>query len=284
MKVTSICLASIRGQTIVLSHCKLTRAGTSALAEVLGRDQGPTKFDLCQLDNSVLANGLRGKSPLRSLKSRISNSPEVGNRELQAIAGALRENQDLVDLNLGIWSVSDETWGVVCDSLKTHPTLEVLDLSSTLATGMMAPAVITSRIQSLLDMIKVNMSIHTINSDPHYSQHVLFREPVIPFLKTNRFRPRLLIIQKIRSIAYRAKVLGRALLSARTDANSFWMLLSGNPEVAFPSATATTTPAFTSLPTSAAAAATRAASTASASAAANVTTPASGQKRKTRHH
>jgi hypothetical protein len=29
--------------------------------------------------------------------------------------------------------------------------------------------------------------------------------------------------------------LGRALLSARTDANWFWMLLSGNAEVAFPS-------------------------------------------------
>jgi hypothetical protein len=52
-------------------------------------------------------------------------------------------------------------------------------------------------------------------------------------------RPRLLAIQKIRSIAYRAKVLGRALLSVRTDPNRFWMLLSGNPEVAFSPTTAT---------------------------------------------
>jgi hypothetical protein len=38
-----------------------------------------------------------------------------------------------------------------------------------------------------------------------------------------------------RPITYRSKVLGRALLAARTDPNRFWKLLSGNPEVAFPS-------------------------------------------------
>jgi hypothetical protein len=45
--------------------------------------------------------------------------------------------------------------------------------------------------------------------------------------------------KKTRSIPYRAKVLGRALLSAYTDANRFWILLSGNAEVTFPSTTAT---------------------------------------------
>jgi hypothetical protein len=58
-------------------------------------------------------------------------------------------------------------------------------------------------------------------------------------LETNRFRPRVRAIQKTRPIPYRAKVLGRAFLSARTDANSLWMLLSGNAEVTFPSTTVT---------------------------------------------
>jgi hypothetical protein len=73
--------------------------------------------------------------------------------------------------------------------------------------------------------------------DACYSQHELFRGSVIPYLETNRFRPRVRAIQKTRPIPYRAKVLGRALLAARTDTNSFWMLLSGNAEVAFPSST-----------------------------------------------
>jgi hypothetical protein len=109
-------------------------------------------------------------------------------------------------------------------------------------------------------------------------------------VETNRVRA----IQKTRLIAYRAKLLGRALLAARTDANSFWMLLSGNAEVAFPPTTATTTLA-TTLPTPATvaatttaaavnataavtAAATRAASTTGASTAANVANPTTFQK------
>ena len=43
-------------------------------------------------------------------------------------------------------------------------------------------------------------------------------------------------------------MLGRALLATRTDVNCFWMLLSGNAEIAFSSMTAPTTPTV-NLPT-----------------------------------
>jgi hypothetical protein len=96
------------------------------------------------------------------------------------------------------------------------------------------PAGLKSRIQALVDMLKVNTSLHTINGVPRlYSEHEVFLESVIPYLETNRLRPRVRAIQKSRPIAYRAKVLGRALLVVRTDPNRFWMLLSGNAEVAF---------------------------------------------------
>jgi hypothetical protein len=224
------------GLEIVLYHCRITLAGASALAEVLGRNQGPTGLHSCQIDNSVLSDGLRGNSRLKVFRAVIS--PGVGNRELLTIAGALRENKGLVELNLAsqAFRESDEAWGAICDSLETHPTLEVLDLRGTSYPATMAPAVIKSRIQ---DMMKLNLSIHTIHLPGLYSEHELFRGSVVPYLETNRLRPRLLAIQKTRPIAYRAKVLGIALLSARTDANSFWMLLSGNAEVAFPSRTAT---------------------------------------------
>jgi hypothetical protein len=166
-------------------------------------------------------------------------------------------------------------------------------------------------------MMKFNKSIHTIYFlNLHYSQHELFRTSVDPYLDTNRFRPRVRAIQKSRPTAYRAKMLGLALLSARNDSNSFWMLLSGNADVAFPS-NSTAIAAATSLPTPATAvadtsttqgaafalsimsvltttvtgsfpiaAAAAAPSTASASAsdpataAANVATPSTSQKRK----
>jgi hypothetical protein len=132
--------------------------------------------------------------------------------------------------------------------------------------------------------MKMNISIHTIHLHVHYLAHEFFRGSVVPYLETNRLRPRVRAIQKTRPIPYRAGVLGRALLAARSDANSFWMLLTGNAEVAFPSRTATVSMAA-SLPTSATAAASVdvapvVATTASTTSASNVVAPASDQKRK----
>jgi hypothetical protein len=227
------------GLEIVLIRCTPTTAGTRALAEVLGRDQCPTKLHCCHIDYNVLANGLRGNSRLKSL---IPSIYEDGHRQVLAIADALRENKGLIELVLQYNGhiVSDETWGAVCDSLKKHPKLEVLQLwgSAQYEMAPLAPEVRESRIQAVLDMMKVNLSIHTIRLDSQYTEHELLRGSVIPILETNRFRPRLLAIQTTRPMAYRAKVLGRALLAVRTDPHRFWMLLSGNAEVAFLSTTA----------------------------------------------
>jgi hypothetical protein len=243
---------------IILHLCTITSAGASALTEVLGRNQGPTMLDDCDIDNLVLADGLRGNSRLKDLIPLLSTSNEVSNRQVLAIAGALRENKGLVDLKLGHRVLSYEAWGAICDSLKAHPTLEVLHVlhlsRGAFANPTISPAALNTRIQVLVDMLEVNMSIHTMHLDASYSQHELFRESVIPYLETNRFRPRVRAIQKTRPTPDRAELLGQALLATRTDANSYWMLLSGNVEVAFPSTTATIAAAAT-LPTPATAAA-----------------------------
>jgi hypothetical protein len=261
---------------IELTYCKLTNTGTSALAEVLGRNQGPTKLDCCYTDYSVLADGLRGNTGLKSFRPRIHSSSVVNKREVLAIADALRESKGLVELNLsyGCFGENDETWSVICDALKTHPTLEVLNLSSSLTTAAKIPAVITSRMQALLDLMKMNQLIHTIRLKDVHSRHELFQGSVIPYLETNLLRPRLLAIPKTRPIAYRVKMLGRALLAARTNANSFWMLLSGNAEVAFPLRT-TTIVAAANLPTPATTAATSALNVAAVAAIAPTTGAAS---------
>jgi hypothetical protein len=236
------------GLEIELIRCEFTSAGSSALADVLSNSQGPTKLDDCDIDNSFLANGLRGNSRLKSLTPQICGLLHACKRDVLAIADALKENKGLVELNLsyelnliyGCFRENDETWGAICDSLKTHPTLEVLNLSrSELTAATNTPEAMKSRVQALLDMMRMNQLIHTIRLNDLHSRHELFQGSVIPYLETNRLRPRLLAIQKTRPILYRAKVLGRALLSARTNANSFWMLLSGNAEVAFPSKAAT---------------------------------------------
>jgi hypothetical protein len=241
---------------VVLTRCKLTSAGATALAEVLGRNEGPIKLDLCKMDCCVIANGLRGNSRLKSFSPYFSRDLDIRNQQLLAIADAIRENKGLIEWCLrcpGIMAMNDETWDAVCDSLKTHPTLQVLDLSMIYHDAATAPAGNTSRVQALLGMMKLNTSILTIHLRDQYSEHELFRESVVPYLETNRFRLHVRAIQKTLPIPYRAKVLGSALLAVRTDPNRFWMLISGNAEVAFPSTTATTAPA-TSLPTPATAA------------------------------
>jgi hypothetical protein len=74
-------------------------------------------------------------------------------------------------------------------------------------------------------------TIHLCAGYP-YSNHELFQGSVIPYLETNRLRQRVHAIQHSRPMPYCAKVLRRALLAVRTDVNLFWMLLSGNPDVA----------------------------------------------------
>jgi hypothetical protein len=242
---------------IHLDRCEFTTSGTSALAEVLGRNQGPTSLDCCDIDNSVLANGLRGNSRLRSLTPPLASRSDRDNRDFLAIARALKENKGLVELNLFAFTLSHETWEVVCDSLKTHPTLQFLHLrplSGYTRTGE-APwpaAELKSRTQALLGMLKENKSIQTIRVYDYISEHELFRRSAIPFLETNKFRPRLHAIQKIRPAAYRVKILGRALLAVRTYPNRVWMLLSENPEVAFLSKITTiAAPASLPMPTTA---------------------------------
>jgi hypothetical protein len=230
-----------------LENCVIAGAGSSALAEALRRNQGPTRLNYCDFDTPLLGDGLRGNSRLKSFRQSFSGDFDVGNRQVFPIANALRENKGLVELALMSHNfyMNDETWGAICDSLKTHPTLEVLNLRGE---SPAAPAITTSRIQALLGMMEVNTSILTIYLRKQYRKHELFRELVVPYLETNQFRQHVCVIQKTLPSLYRAKVLGRALLAVRTDPNRFWMLLSGNAEVAFPATTASTTlPA--SLPT-----------------------------------
>jgi hypothetical protein len=220
------------GLEVELKYCRIVGVGAEALADVLGRNQGPTKLNYCEIESFVLANGLRGNSRLKSLTHRITR-----NQDFFPITGALKENKGLVDVHLrhGLW-MSDETWDAVYDSLKTHPSLQVLSLRPILAhiEPPLELAQLKSRIQAIVDMLKVNMSIVEIHLADYYSEHELFRGSVIPYLETNRLRPRVRAIQQTRAIAYRVKVLGEAFLAVRTDANSFWMLLSGNAEVALP--------------------------------------------------
>jgi hypothetical protein len=113
---------------------------------------------------------LRGNSRLKSLTERRFDTADLGSRHVLAIASALRENKGLTDLGICHgFSISDEAWCAICDSLKTHPTLEVLRLSDArdpvIANANAPAAKIKSRSQAILDMMKENLSLHAIDLD-----------------------------------------------------------------------------------------------------------------------
>ena len=98
------------GLEIELKYCKVTSAKASVLAEILGRNQGPTKLIPCEIGSLFLADGSRGNS-LKSLKSHLPSRSRDDNQTLQAIAGALRENKGLLNLDLRyLVRLSDEAW------------------------------------------------------------------------------------------------------------------------------------------------------------------------------
>jgi hypothetical protein len=137
-------------------------------------------------------------------------------------------------------AMNDASWGAVCDLIKTltHPTLQVLDFATYHPYGV--TAVINSRIpvliQALVNMLKVNVSIHTITWYPRLDTHnsELFQGSVVPYLETNGGCASRHPANS--PISYRARVLGRALLLEPTPIYSG--CFSQNAEIAFPSTTA----------------------------------------------
>jgi hypothetical protein len=45
------------GLEVVLKQCRIRGAAAAVLAQALGRNQGPTRLDNCNIDNYVLADG-----------------------------------------------------------------------------------------------------------------------------------------------------------------------------------------------------------------------------------
>jgi hypothetical protein len=68
-----------------------------ALAEVLGRNQGPTKLDCCDIDSFVLADRLRGNSSLKTVNLRV-----LGQTLWQRSLGAMRARPGLIVV---IWTM-----------------------------------------------------------------------------------------------------------------------------------------------------------------------------------
>jgi hypothetical protein len=213
-----------------MTRCTPTDDAAGAFVECLqSAGRGPINLYECTLDSQILANALTGNSRVTRLKPRTTF--ETSNADTAVIFRALAKDKSLVDLNLRDHSISDENWTILCESLQAHPILTSLNLTYT------RPRVLNDeeraqRTRVLADMVQGNTSLHTIEQSAGEYDQQIYAEMILPYLDTNRYRPRVLAITKA-DIPLRRPFLGLALQtrSVRKNSNFLWMFLSRNPDV-----------------------------------------------------
>jgi hypothetical protein len=217
-------------------ECGLVYDAAGAFVECLQSNRGPVDLYKCNIDSQILASALSGNSRVTKLKTHYPSTNDAGTA---VWFRNLANNKGLVDLDLFSWSISNDNWSVLCESLKTHPTLTKLDLHCTLPMSHTAGVriVLTDndkahRTRLLAEMMQENAILHTIALPEDERDEQIYTESILPYLETNRYRPRVLAIKKA-DFALRRPLLGRALQTepVRNDSNLRWMFLSGNPDV-----------------------------------------------------
>jgi hypothetical protein len=221
---------------IELCYCKLydVRA-TDALVEAIRQNRGPTKLERCEMDTLGLADALRGNDSVKALTLRGSYGNAANDLvAIRALAHALEDNHGLVRLDMSNRVISTENWKALCQSLQTHPTLEVLILRTTTSSidrrdpGFKDRR--TSRMRHLEEMLKVNTVMHTIDLESTECDKALLQQSIRPRLERNLYRPRVCAMKQADSLR-RAKLLGQALKSKQWSPDALWMFLSQNEDI-----------------------------------------------------
>jgi hypothetical protein len=183
----------------------------------------------CRIDTRRLADSLRGNNSVITLYPRKDCSDE----DRLVLVQALAENEGLVTLYLKSAPISDEMWNALWQSVARHPKLEKIIFPngyiSTWRDGT-TNAHNTLRMQVMVDALRVNTVLHTIQLSRVAFDEEILDSTVYPLLLANRYRPRVRAITEVEG-PLRCKLLGRALGSVSSNPSLIWMFLSGNANV-----------------------------------------------------
>jgi hypothetical protein len=216
-----------------LRYCTLADDAAGAFVEYLQSDRGSVELISCNIGSRILADALTGNS--RRVTSLKPYSRALRNdAEMVILFVALANNRGLVELDMPFDSTNGDNWGILCASLKTHPTLTSLDLRDTRPRNPAGFRIVLTdeqkshRTRMLADMVQRNTALHTITLSERERDEEIYTEEILPYLETNLYRPRVLAVKEIKERPYREKVLGRALHSVKSNPNLVWMFLSEN--------------------------------------------------------
>jgi hypothetical protein len=206
-----------------------TELGMSVLLESIRQNRGPTGLNRVSLDVRRLADALRGNSRVSSFSPWVTR--DTSDEDWHAFFQALAENDGLVELNLTEVFISDENGDVLWQSLSRHPKLEILFMRTPEERGI-TDAKKLRRTQAIVDALRVNTVLHTIELYREQYDLKMLDKMVLPRLLVNRYRPRVAAIAEERG-TWQRKLLGRALaaVSSNLSLNPIWMMVSGNVNV-----------------------------------------------------
>jgi len=228
-------LASANGVQVALEYCNLTQTSFD-LATCLQDNLGPAILYRCELDSVSLAAALPNNTSLRQLTLRSSYGNSAKDRTIiKALAIALKSNKGLETLSLAHCTVSNENCQILCDSLKHHSALKVLDLTKT-SKGAAADTV--SHLQSLEQILHTNTVLHTIHMDTivvegnaSISQGVgVWQGQIVSRLERNLYRARVDAIQHA-AASKRPTLLAHSVAAVTGSPGVVWMILSQNVDV-----------------------------------------------------
>jgi hypothetical protein len=213
---------------IELVACKPTELGEEILLECIRQNRGPNGLIDCRIDTRRLADALRGNNSVTTLAPRGQCSDE----ERLVLVRALAENDGLVTLDLSSVAITDGIWIALWRSVARHPTLENIRLPHYVSTWRNGntDAQKTLRMQAMVNALRVNTVLHTIELNRVVFDEDILVSTVYPLLLANRYRPRIRAIAKEEG-PWRRKLLGRALGSVSSKPSLIWMFLTGNANV-----------------------------------------------------
>ena len=224
---------------IKLIDCRLTEAGERVLFDGIRRNRGPTSLIMCPFNTRSLAEALNGNSRIKvccigSFGNR--NTKRKIGEDVLFLLGALSKNLGIKELNLSTLSITDESWGVMCQSLANHPAIEQLNLwytashdESSLGTNM-SEARKTHRTQSLAEMLKVNTTISKIHLGSNECDDIIWQNEIKPQLEINKFRLRVAAVKKTQG-TLRAPLFGRAVHAVNDNDSYIFMMVKGNVDL-----------------------------------------------------
>jgi hypothetical protein len=193
-----------------------------AFIEWFRHNQVVMDLDCCYMGTRIIS-ALSGNNSVKRLTFRFRSE-----NEMPALARALPGNMGIEHLAFRNFEVTDEIWCLLFRSLSRHPRVKSLSLQYE-SSGPLSAASKTARMQAVLEMLRHNTVVHTIDLAGHFMDVEVYLNAILPRLEMNRsyFEVQRQALKRA-DLSIRPQLLGRALHVVHYNPNLVFQFLSEN--------------------------------------------------------